>query len=365
MNTIGNSSIVFKRDEYDYKEIFDEYKRICEDYKCSPETKKIFCIITNGDYRKLKIITNLIEYLLKKQYSEEEIQNRIINGINTNKIVFSDETNIEILKDNIFCNYLIFANLKQNNIKHALIYIGDITKINYDEKYQSIFDINLTLKNSKEFLNLNNIKENYFELKKIINQFEKKLSDIALPNKINMDHALQTMPKTIKNICISSNYKLIKEIRDNLRFDAFLFFQTKDKSIVPLFKNSKLFKKIKGLFKLKFSFITNVEIDDLVKKVQQCPEQYGKKITIFLASDANYFIKNADIFFHLPSNVSNICFIQNENQILQFGFVPSAVFIENLPFEIKIKKIINDKMKNRKKYMKKKLYYKKKILLKN
>lgn len=358
MNTIGDSSIVFKKDENDYKEIFNEYKIICEDYKCSPETKKIFCIITNGDYRKLKIITDLIEDLLKQKYSEEEIKKNILNVINTNKIIFSDETNIEALKDNIFCNYLIFANLKQNNIKHALIYIGDITKINYDEKYQSIFDINLTLKNSKEFLNLNNIKENYFELKKIINQFEKKLSDIALPYKSNMDKVLQTMPKTITNICISTNYKLLKEISDNLIFEAFLFFQTKDKNIVPLFKKSQLYKKINGLFKLKFSFITNKEMNDLVEKVRKCPEQYGKKI-IFLVNDANYFTKNADKLFYLPSIVSNICFIRGENQILKFKFVPSAYFIENLPFEIKIKKIISKKMKNRIK-----VYEKETILLK-
>ena len=48
MNTIKNSSL--SND--------DEYKEICEDYKCPSETEKIFCIVTNGDYSKMKNIMN-------------------------------------------------------------------------------------------------------------------------------------------------------------------------------------------------------------------------------------------------------------------------------------------------------------------
>ena len=352
MNSLSTSKIVCKRTNDDYKNIYEEYKTICADYKCSPESEKVFCIITNGDYKKLKLIVNLIEVLINKPYSEDTIKNSISKLIDGNKIIFSDETNIESLEDNIYSNYLIFANLKKNNIKHALIYIGDISKINYDDKFKEMFNINLNINNSEESLNLNNIRTNYFELKKIIKQFEKNLSDITAPGKDKMDQVFLGMQTTIKNIYYKSS--IIKKIRKNLRFDGFLFFRKNDKSIFPLIEKSNALKLIKSLFNLKISEIKDDEINNLINEIEECPEQYGKKI-VFLVNDIKYFKKNLKEFFYLPKNIYNIFFAIQVNQKIKVGFFFPNNFMKNLPLEISVKKIIDVKMKNRKKEFEKEI----------
>ena len=47
------------------------------------------------------------------------------------KIKFYDEKEIKLIEENIFNNYLMFENLKKNNIKFFVLYIGDMNQILY------------------------------------------------------------------------------------------------------------------------------------------------------------------------------------------------------------------------------------------
>jgi hypothetical protein len=118
----------------------DEYLKICEEYKCTPKSEKILLIITDGNYSKLK---EMIQFFEKEIFDQNISQVDIRLKISTfvEKDIFSDEANKESLQDNIYYNYLLFENLKKNHIKHALIYIGDITNINYEEVYNKLLNI--------------------------------------------------------------------------------------------------------------------------------------------------------------------------------------------------------------------------------
>ena len=84
------------------------------DFLNSSNTEKIFCIITDGDTKiKKNNRFNFIREILKFSFSQGEIKTKIINFINSEKILFSNETNLESLKENIYCTYIIFLNLQK------------------------------------------------------------------------------------------------------------------------------------------------------------------------------------------------------------------------------------------------------------
>lgn len=105
MNTIAKTSIVST----------EEYKELCYEYRCSPKTEKIFCIITDGEYKKLKKILDFITKKLLQSLSptQSEIRKEIMNFIDSEKDLFYNETNPQSTQEHIYCTYLILANLKK------------------------------------------------------------------------------------------------------------------------------------------------------------------------------------------------------------------------------------------------------------
>ena len=356
MNTISKSNIVNTI----------EYKELCYDYRCSPKTEKLFCIITDGDYKILKITINFIKNILKSSLTQLDIKAKIDDFINSEKDLFYNETNPESLKDNIYCTYLILANLTENNIKHAIIYIGDITKINYEDIYNNI--LNKGMNNTNETLTKETfpkLKQNYVKLKQIIKEFEKKVSDVTTIKTKIMDIIFQELKNTINNIIMSPESELMNKLLKHIKFDGFLFIVKKDdkenNSIYDSIMNSSAIKNLKFFFKLKCSMLTPKESEELIEKVEECPEQYGKK-PIFLLYEANYYLDTGGNIY-LPKVIIQGFYMKKKHaQKANVGFLLKFKSLNNLPFLITVNRIIDKKMKDIKKNFDKEVLLQKKNL---
>ena len=382
MNTIKKSKLV--NDE--------KYKEICNDYKCASDSEKILFIITDGDYVKLNSIISFIKDLIKNNISEQSNIKQIISDFIMSKInIFKEETNFESLIENIYCNYLIFENLKKNGIKYVLLYIGDITNINYEEIFESIFKKEKDMNTSKspKKLNIDTIKNNYVQLKTLIKEFEKNLSNITRLKARDLKPIFEEMENSIKSIYISQNCTLFKKIYNNIKFDAFMYFQDSAKPIVKDICNTPAMIKLINRFNLKIDILSGNEIFHLLEKVIECPDKYGRKI-IFLVNEVNYYheiiLANNSYF---PPIIKNIFYkikkidkpvfekanktnkpnnkelkekkVENkekkklnesdgkESNILKVGFEFPNDFYDTLPFKTCINKIFDKEIKKTKK----------------
>ena len=220
------------------------------------------------------------------------IKQKISEYIKTKIDMFKDETNIESLKENIYCNYLIFENLNKNKIKHALIYIGDITNVNYEEIFENIFmekkDV-ITSKNTKK-LDIIKIKGSYIKLKALIKEFDKNLSNITRLKEKDLRPIFEEFEKSIKDLYISQECTLFKNIYNNIKFDAFIFYKDSIKSIYKDINDSPAMNKLNNHFNLKFDILSEKDMFKLIDKARDCPEKYGKKI-IFLVNEINYYLR--------------------------------------------------------------------------
>ena len=171
--------------------------------------------------------------MIKQNISSQPIiKHKISEYTNAKSDMFKDETNIESLKENIYCNYLIFENLNKNKIKHALIYIGDIN-VNYEEIFEKLFmkkqDV-ITSKNTKK-LDIIKIKGSYIKLKALIKEFDKNLSNITRLKEKDLRPIFEELEKSIKDLYTSQKCILFKNIYNIIKFDAFIFYQDSIKSI--------------------------------------------------------------------------------------------------------------------------------------
>ena len=326
----------------------EEYKEICYDYKCSPNTEKIFCIITDGEYKKLKKIIDFIKEILKESLTPEKIKTKIINFINLEKTLFSNEANLESLRENIYCTYLIFSDLQKNKIKHALLYIGDITTINYEEICNKLYKKNISNTNNGK-KDIDKIKQNYVKLKQTIREFEKKLSDVTTVKSNNMDIIFKEMRNQINEIFLQRENQFMKKIMKQIKFDAFLFFVETGKgentSNYESMKSSDTIQKLKLFFNLKFSKITLEESEHLIQNIRKCSEQYGKKI-IFIIYEASFYLKKH--VFYIPTILVLGFYLKEKNKV-NVGFDFDFCFLDNLPIQFTVNQIIDNKMKQTKK----------------
>lgn len=351
MNTIKKSKLV---DD-------EKYKEICNDYKCANDTEKILLIITNGDYAKLKNIMSFIkELFLENNSSPDFIKEKISNYIESNKVMFGDETNLASLKDNIYCNYLLFDVLKKNEIKFALLYIGDITSINYEEIYKSILkkEEKVIMSENKEKMNIKNIKNIYSQLKVIIKNFEKNLSNSTTLTEDELNPIFKEMFNPIENIYTSQKCTLFKKIYRNIKFDAFIYYQDSILSIRDCIDKSPAMNLLNSHFNLKEDILSEKETKKLINKVIECPEKYGRKI-IFLVYDINYYrYEIQPKYSYFPPIIKNIYYKKLEQykidnnkiktNVYKVGFDFPYNFFDNLPFKACINKIFDKELKKTK-----------------
>lgn len=368
MNTIKTSSLA--DDDY--------YIKICDEYKCKPKTEKIFCIITDGVYTKLTNIINFITPLINESFTHDEIKVKIEEYVKSNAEILADESNIESFKENIFDTYLIFANLKKNKIKHALIYIGDLTNINYEEIFKNILGKDIKLNDSKKRIDITKMKHEYNQLKIIIKNFEKNLSNLTVVYSKDMKPIFLEIKKTIKELFKNPD-NLIKKIYNNIKFDAFLFYQKNSKENFALIREkiekSPAMKKLSKFFNLKITELEQNKTLSLMDNVRRCPEQFGKKI-IFLVTEVNFFdkfLRNKFIYF--PSIIKLIFYsIKQKKEInpqstqveekIKVGFDFPDDFMDNLNIKSNVNMVFEKELKTIKKYFENETILKKENLKK-
>ena len=103
----------------------EEYKNICNEYKCSKNTEKIFGLITDGNYEKLKFVINdIILHLFNTINNEDKNISNKNEDNDKNKIKdYIKENNKENIKDNEKKN-----DNNNDNIKDKIIKIKDKIK---------------------------------------------------------------------------------------------------------------------------------------------------------------------------------------------------------------------------------------------
>ena len=281
-----------------------------------------------------------------------------MNFIDSEKDLFYNETNPQSTQENIYCTYLILANLKKNNIKHALVYIGDITNINYEDIYYNIFKKRMNSSNEtlkKEIIP--KIRQNYAKLKQNIKEFEKKVSDISIIKLNNVEPIFQEMKNAINNIIKSPKSQLMKKLLKYIKFDAFLYIVKNDDKentlIYQSIMNSPAIQKLKLFFNLKCSTLTKEESEVLIEKVKECPEQYGKK-HIFLLCEAEFYLENlGDIY--LPAIIIQGFYYKEKTNEVKVGFHFIFKFLNNLPILFTVNCLVDKKIKEIKKYFDKEM----------
>ena len=250
-----------------YKEIIDSkpLSDICKASKISEYTRKMFCIITDGDYSILKyVFIEIIQQIfLKKLDNNDKIKDFIIEKIKANNDFAQKikEKEMNCIDENIFNVYLMLENLKKNNIKFFVLYIGDVDQCIYQ---QNLFYNAISNDELKEDINYNKfvkslqikkslpkIKEMNRKLKDIIHSFCIEMDNIANEKltKLNLEQKIDTLIKKL-------SFKNFEKIGNELKFDViFILYQREnnddDAKIKKKFKdtlekiNLKEFKAIK------------------------------------------------------------------------------------------------------------------------
>ena len=186
----------------------EEYKKIIDSFLIDPDHENIFIFITNGSYFLLKFAVEKIEEIFNNtklsQKSSQDIRNFIDKEINGEKkkgessIYYNCINNINNLTDKLFTFYQIFYDLRKNNIKHCLFYIGEESGTEYEdgilkickEKESEIIknDISTTFKIKKLISDLSKINLNF---ENIIKDFEKKVKEIIIMNEKKINDLFQ------------------------------------------------------------------------------------------------------------------------------------------------------------------------------
>jgi hypothetical protein len=302
------------------------------------------------------------------QFFEKEIFDQNISQVDirlkistfVEKDIFSDEANKESLQDNIYYNYLLYENLKKNHIKHALIYVGDLTNINYEEVYNKL--LNIDEKKNIQSENILNIKQNYVELKANIKKFEKKLSDITIIKYNILNPILEEFKKNIEGIINKEEVIFYDQIYRNIKINAFIYFPEENKINNPLkeeIEKSPAMKTLKTFFNLTENTIREKEILDFLKEVENNSKQYRKQ-AIFLFHESKYFKENfLSNYYPFSPSIKNIVYRVNSTNTkrkIKIGFCFNDNFLSNLPIKAIIGNEVDKEMKKRKKLFEKESY---------
>ena len=337
---------------------------ICKSSKVSSNTEKIFCIITDGDYSILKyVIEKIIKVLIGANKTNKEIKDFIKKAINSNENMKKriNEKEIKLIEENIFNNYLMFENLKKNNIKFFVLYIGDMNQIIYQENlvFNYLSNKNLIKKDEFENIiksiktknNLSKIKQLNKNIKSIISSFIKEIDSIT-NQKLSDIKSLIGIKDFLRTLDLSYFSKIKKEFKFELYFNVL----NNDNGISKIIKNfeeiNKSYEFIKALhinsIKDNFEFM-----ESYLKDINSFIEPHIIKIYIIIIKNSqinllkqifpNYEIEANNCW---PYNLRRLVYIKNEENIISLNFEKSNFQnIFNLNF-LNINKIIKDEIEN-------------------
>ena len=314
----------------------DKYKELLIPYKSSDSTEKIFSIITDGNYEELNFVISeiVIPNFLNPNLNELDIKNNIKNKLNEKPKLFDNIENKDSLIDNIYYVLEIFYHLKVNTIKFCLIYIGEICEStcglgNILEKLKNLECLNKKGMELNEYTikkrnNLEELKNKYHEIKKIIHEFEKKCENNIVFNKKIIDNIFDKFDFNIFDFD-----SFISQIK--IECKTYIFGKINDKESKDI---------IISIFKKFFKFYTKYSQSnrEILRKIFEFSKQDKHTIyfLIFYGNFPDYFVsllshyKNENIFTFQINNEKN-------NEIIKF-------FPDDLIKQINIESKIKDKL---------------------
>ena len=321
-----------------------KYKKILRPYKTPASTEKIFSIITDGNFEELKFVIDkiIIPKLNREELIYEDIKKYIEKNLNDNPNLFKNVENKESLIDNIYYVLEIFYQLKINEIKFCLIYIGEICESKYEltNILTELNNAHCLNEKGKELLNnfaikkrdrLIELKDKYQEIKNIIHEFEKKCEQNIVFNKEEIDKIFSKINFDIFDLddFISKN---------KYEFNTYIFYNKKDgisslqkeyEDIIEYFK--KYFK-----FKIKESEISKKKLDNIFNYIRQ-----DKNTIFFLILED----KNISTFFPYCLHLTNIFIFQINNKGSRKVPLDPKYLIEQMNIASKFRDKINQDIK--------------------
>jgi len=272
-----------------------------------------------------------------------------------------NEKEIKLIEENIFNNYLMFENLKKNNIKFFVLYIGDMNQIIYQENLVFNYLSNKNLIKKDEFENiiksiktkniLSKIKQLNKNIKSIISSFIKEIDSIT-NQKLSDIKSLIGIKDFLRTLDLSYFSKIKKEFKFELYFNVL----NNDNGISKIIKNleeiNKSYEFIKALhinsIKDNFEFM-----ESYLKDINSFIEPHIIKIYIIIIKNSqinllkqifpNYEIEANNCW---PYNLRRLVYIKKEENIISLNFEKSNFQnIFNLNF-LNINKIIKDEIDN-------------------
>ena len=335
MNNISN--FLLNQKNINKNIILEEYHNIIEKYCCSEIYKKIFILISDGDYTIISHTMKTIIIPLLDKYSTEKIDHvKIKNEINAeyekykNK-EYKDIYNEEIFIENIFNCFLIFHMLNVNKIKYFLLYIGDILEnsTNTINKY-----FGLALEREKEYIekllnfikiknkNCLNIKAIYKNLKQLILKFEKKLENFIIIEK-GIYNSLEK-DININNLDGSFN-KLVEKIESTIKIKLYLIlcFKKNDQLYNEKIKNSKnMAKQLFGKFyELQFD-----QIDEDIEKLWENIKKNKNKNIIYIINEQFTFAILGKMSSEELINANILFLAYSEQKLQKSRDIPDSFF---------------------------------------
>ena len=230
-------------DKYRTEEIVEiineNNKKTLDSLMIDINNESLFILITNGSYFLLKFAINILKSLFKQNNIEEKEINKIIQ----------DKVDIELNKKNNsliyylihnkkkFCGrlykfYLFFDDLRKNNVRHCLLYIGEESGTEFEDGIISIMNLNKT-QTVKDDLKLicktKNIIDDLSRIKKdsdaIIKKFCKDIKESIINNSKQIRDIFESYTLkdndylTIKIYVPKENEKNINEIYNYKNFN--------------------------------------------------------------------------------------------------------------------------------------------------
>ena len=190
-----------------------------------------------------------------------------------------NEKEIKLIDENIFNNYLMFENLKKNNIKFFVLYIGDMNQIIYQENlfFNYLSNKNLIKKDEFENIiksiktknNLSKIKQLNKNIKSIISSFIKEIDSIT-NQKLSDIKSLIGIKDFLRTLDLSYFSKIKKEFKFELYFNIL----NNDNGISKIIKNLEEINK-------SYEFIKALHINS-IKDNFEFMESYLKDINSFI-----------------------------------------------------------------------------------
>ena len=282
-------------DKYRTEEILailnNDNKQILDSFLIDVNNENLFILITNGSYFLLKFAVNIIKSLFRKNNIEEKEIIKIIKDKVDIELNKKDNSLIYkfIQKKKNFCErlyklYLFFDNLRKNNIRHCLLYIGEESGTEFEDGIISLMNLK-KIQTVKDDLNI------IFTTKNIIHDLSRIRDD--------SDAFIKNFWNDIKESLINNS----KQIRD-----IFGSYTLKNNDYIPIkvYVSKENEKNINEIYKYKY---------------------FNYEINTFNSND------KLAIYDKIVENTSDIILFVDDDSYLQYKLNKNSKNIYSFPYK--------------------------------